>query len=259
MTSEEIAIAKTVFGDAIPWDRVRFDEHSLMAWIGRTHTTGFIINSTSNVSDDVMIHELTHVWQYVNDGLVYIPEAVDAMNSDEGYDYGGVDNLRTKKAAGQGLRTFNREQQGAIVADYFSLIQSARTIEASGQYASSVLREKLDVYIYFVKEVSTLTTAQLDTPNPPIVLPPGLNAATSGNVVVRSTSTPPVTPPKTNPVVLNNRVAAGAAFADLAQPAGKPMEASLVTAAPISTKAIDLAFEQVDSKKLSSKKPARTL
>ena len=165
MTSEEIAVARSVFGDSIPYDQVRLDEHSLMAGIGRTHVTGTIINSTKDLNDDEMIHELTHVWQYVNDGLVYIPEAI-AAQSGEGYDYGGVADLRTKMAAGQGISAYNREQQGEIVRDYFNLRLKARQqYEAVGQIAPLSLRRDLDVYIHFVKDVSTLTAAQLDTPD----------------------------------------------------------------------------------------------
>jgi Ca2+-binding RTX toxin-like protein len=165
MTSDEINVARSVFGNSIPWDRVRLDEHSLMASIGRTHVTGYIINSTSNLDDRTMIHELTHVWQYVKDGLVYIPEALDAQ-AGEGYDYGGLSALRLKKAEGKGLSAFNREQQGEIVADYFEARLEARGYETRGLFAPKSLRDKLDVYIHFVKEVSTLTPSQLDTPDP---------------------------------------------------------------------------------------------
>jgi Ca2+-binding RTX toxin-like protein len=168
MTSEEIAVARSVFGDSIPWNRVRLDEHSLMAWIGRTHVTGYIINSTENIDDRTMIHELTHVWQYVNNGLVYIPEAIDAQNG-EGYDFGGIAGLTATKNAGGGMSSYNREQQGEIVATYYEKIQQARAIEANGGYASASLKQDLDVLVHFVKEVSTLTPAQLDALDQPIV------------------------------------------------------------------------------------------
>ncbi len=166
MSASEISIAKQVFGDSIPYDRVRFDEHSLLAAIGRTHTTGYMINSTSDIDDRTMIHELTHVWQYVKGGLVYIPEAIAGQNSAEGYDFGGVAGLTTVKAAGGHLSHFNVEQQGEIIASYFDLRQQARTYEVQGQIAPLSMRQELDVYVYFVKEVSTLTATQLDTPEP---------------------------------------------------------------------------------------------
>jgi Ca2+-binding RTX toxin-like protein len=194
MTSEEIAVARSVFGDSIPWNRVRLDEHSLMAWIGRTHVTGFIINSTENLDDRTMIHELTHVWQYVTAGLVYIPEAIDGQASDEGYDFGGVDDLRATMNAGGGMSSYNREQQGEIVAHYFELIQAARAIEAGGGYASTDVRNDLDVYVHFVKEVSSLTPEQLDALNPPPFQPPHLDDVATVNTA--TTKTGSTTPPK---------------------------------------------------------------
>jgi len=161
MTSAEKTVARGVFGDSIDLNQVRLDEHSLMAALGRTHVTGYIINSTENIDDPKMIHELTHVWQYEQDGLVYIPEAIDAQKSDEKYDYGGLNGLRDKMAAGQGLSAYNPEQQGAIVADYFMLRQYARNFEPSG-YIPLSIRQDLDVYIHFVQEVSTLTPEELD-------------------------------------------------------------------------------------------------
>jgi Ca2+-binding RTX toxin-like protein len=195
MTSEEIAVARGVFGNSIPWDRVRLDEHSLMAWIGRTHVTGFIINSTENISDRTMIHELTHVWQYVTGGLVYIPEAIGGQASDEGYDFGGISGLEATMNANGGMSSYNPEQQGEIVATYYDKIQQARAIEAGGGYASLPDRQDLDVLVHFVKEVSTLTVTQLDALNPPIVRPPYVGDVTTGTIATRSTgATTPTTP-----------------------------------------------------------------
>ena len=65
--------------------------------------------------------------------------------------------LQAKIAANQGLSALNPEQQGSIVADNFDFRQDAREEEASSGYASDALRDALDVYIHFVKEISTLT------------------------------------------------------------------------------------------------------
>ena len=57
------------------------------------------------------------------------------------------------------------------------------------------MREELDVYIHFVKEVSTLTPNQLDTPNPPIRVP-----ATVFDMVPTNVATP-ATPSPITPIV----------------------------------------------------------
>jgi Ca2+-binding RTX toxin-like protein len=181
MTAKEIEVARSVFGDSINYGLVRMNEHSLMNELGgvlsgqgvEAHATGYIINSNGDISDETMIHELTHVWQYIQDGIIYMPEALDAQFG-EGYDYGGVSDLEAKMAAGQGLSAYNREQQGDIVSDYFVLREA---MEAYSNYADIPQSDHndLDVYIHFVSEVSTLSANELD------VLDPTASQQTSGN------------------------------------------------------------------------------
>ena len=84
-----------------------------------------------------MIHELTHVWQYVTVGLIYLPQAApDSLG--ENYDYGGVADLRAKMAAGEGFDAYNREQQGKIVEDYFVLRGQARAYRSRRRLCFSV-------------------------------------------------------------------------------------------------------------------------
>jgi len=175
MTDREISVARAVFGNSIPYDRVRLDDFSIFAGIGRTHVIGHIINSVGAIADDVLIHELTHVWQYVNKGLTYIPGAI-AAQAGEGYDYGDVAGLTALKAKGGNFSSLNLEQQGQVVQDYFKLREKARYSESQGQIAPPHIRRDLDLYIHFVKAVSTLTVAQLDTPDPTITqtVRPGL-------------------------------------------------------------------------------------
>lgn len=75
----------------------------------------------------LLIHELVHVWQYERLGSVYIPLALKAQHSKEGYDYGGVQALQQALATGRDLLDFNLEQQADIVADYFCLLHGRPT------------------------------------------------------------------------------------------------------------------------------------
>jgi hypothetical protein len=59
------------------------------------------------------------VWQYQQVGSRYIPRALYAQRTREGYNYGGVMALERAK----GWADFNYEQQAEIVADYFCLQQ----------------------------------------------------------------------------------------------------------------------------------------
>ncbi len=119
----EIKIAKEVFGNSINYKRVRIDES---AYIGPKqhyfcYVSFYIINSWGAMRNSTLIHELVHVWQYQNMGAVYMPRALWAQSTREGYNYGGIDNLKLCLAKEESLFDFNLEQQGDIVADYFNL------------------------------------------------------------------------------------------------------------------------------------------
>lgn len=61
--------------------------------------------------------------------------------------------LLKRMSQGQGLSSFDFEQQGQILQDYYNLSESALS---SGYYS-----QNLAIYSYFVQEVSTLSQSQL--------------------------------------------------------------------------------------------------
>jgi hypothetical protein len=97
--------------------------------------------------------------------------------------------------------------------------------------------------------VSTLTPAQLDTPNPPIILPPVITDVTAVNVATKSTGSPIVTPPVRGGSAVNASLSVDAAFTQLST---KPTLQTVIESkldedvsasiAPVSARAIDLAF-----------------
>jgi hypothetical protein len=123
LTEREIALARSVFGETIDYQKVRVDERSHIGCRQyRFAYVGFhFVNSWGKLSDPILIHELVHVWQYQRLGSVYIPRALWAQRTAEGYDYGGGAALQKAVEQGQTLTDFNYEQQGDIVADYFCL------------------------------------------------------------------------------------------------------------------------------------------
>jgi Ca2+-binding RTX toxin-like protein len=158
MTIAEITEARKVFGDSIDYGRVRIDTLSIMAGIGGTHVTGYIINTAGGLTNEILIHELTHIWQYEEGGLVYIPEAIGAQRSG-GYDYFGVAGLRAAMSQGLDFTAFNREQQGDIARDYYLL----RELVVANPLDPNIVQwlADLDVYAYFVDYASTFTRDQL--------------------------------------------------------------------------------------------------
>lgn len=149
LSGEELKKARSIFGESIDYWRVRIDEY---AFIGPPqgrlcYVSFFHINSWGSMDDRTLIHELVHVWQYQHLGIAYIPRALKAQRTREGYDYGGNTGLRAARRKGQRLLDFNYEQQADIVADFFSLLsgRSPRWGNAGP--------EDIDLYHYFVEQL----------------------------------------------------------------------------------------------------------
>jgi hypothetical protein len=85
-----------------------------------------------------------HVWQFERLGGAYIPGALRAQKSMEGYNYGGVEALSACLARGGGLSDFNLEQQADIVSDYFCIREGMNPAWGRGT------RQDLAVYEYFI-------------------------------------------------------------------------------------------------------------
>lgn len=130
--------AVKVFGTAIPWDLVRVDKHAVLgpAFTGRAFVSFNTINGWATLDDHTLIHELTHVWQYNTKGAIYMPNAIHAQAWGAGYEYGNdvtgsdtpeeqqakrAETLRAKRASGGTITSFNEEQQGQILGDYYVL------------------------------------------------------------------------------------------------------------------------------------------
>jgi len=123
LTEREIALARSVFGETIDYQKVRVDERSHIGCRQyRFAYVGFhFVNSWGKLSDPHFIHEMVHVWQFQRLGSIYIPRALWAQRTAEGYNYGGIAALQKAVEQGRTLADFNYEQQGDIVADYFCL------------------------------------------------------------------------------------------------------------------------------------------
>lgn len=125
LTASEKATVKRIFGGTVNLARIRIDE---FAFLGpRTHGFAYVSGSTINcwgtLTSELFVHEMAHVWQYYKLGSVYIPRALRAQFSEEGYNYGGLPNLLLAIRSGRGLQHFNLEQQGDILADYSRIQQ----------------------------------------------------------------------------------------------------------------------------------------
>ena len=114
-------LAKEVFGNKINYARVRLDEYAFFGprQYRFCYVSFFHINSWGAMQNSLLLHELTHVWQYQKLGIVYIPKALQAQRTSIGYDYGGAEALKQAMRNKKRLDSFNLEQQAEIVADYY--------------------------------------------------------------------------------------------------------------------------------------------
>lgn len=145
----EIDEARLVFADRLDYARVRV--HECAGWPDWIHRLGHVLKGRkvppgehnaialgfhcffplqmpkefSGVSDAFgmcwLIHELTHAWQYQRTGPAYFFKAlwVQVTRGEAGYQYGGEAGLIEARQKGMTFASFNPEQQGNIVRDFW--------------------------------------------------------------------------------------------------------------------------------------------
>jgi len=134
LTSGEITMLRLVFGDAVDYASVKLHNHGYWMFVGfqpddtATAPDGEIylpadlfstdFSAERNRAQRLLVHELTHVWQYQ---LGYPVKRVRGPRPNMGYAY----TLTMEQA----FCDYNMEAQGNILADYFLL--KARTDAAS--------------------------------------------------------------------------------------------------------------------------------
>lgn len=145
----EIELAKSVFGNTIDYRRVRIDDFSFAGpkQMRFCYVSFYCINSWGPMQNSIFIHEMTHVWQFEKLGSVYIPKALLAQHTALGYDYGGVEALRAGREKGKSFLSFNFEQQGDIISDYF------RIREGYKPQWGQASRLDLPIYESYINEV----------------------------------------------------------------------------------------------------------
>jgi hypothetical protein len=132
LSGDELNAASLVLGaSAIRYSAVRVADGRLLRLIfkfnkRRAFATFHTINipgsgAYSSSLLPLVVHELTHVYQFELVGSIYIWQALRAQRSD-GYNYGGWQQLEKDRSKGKHFRDYNREQQGKIAQDYYSMV-----------------------------------------------------------------------------------------------------------------------------------------
>jgi len=151
LTAKERAEAEKVFGGSINLDMVKMTDASfpadLLMWLNgnRAFTTMYVINykSGTNLDMKTVIHELTHVWQAVNSGGVYMIEALHSQFFGRGYNLTENDVIN----ANGKLLNLEREQQAVLVEEYWKAEFNSESIplplDLIRPLAKSVYKAKL--------------------------------------------------------------------------------------------------------------------
>ena len=151
LTAEEQAMMREVLGDgAMRYGEVRVAEGGLLDWVfahngNLAFTTWRTVNFPRNgrhtrANRAILVHELTHVYQYEQVGSRYLGEAIYMLikTKRDCYNYDGVEGLRQACAVGTRYRDYNREQQAQIVQDYFWRGENGQDVTAYEPFMADV-------------------------------------------------------------------------------------------------------------------------
>lgn len=155
LTGSEIAAGSAVLGpSAVRWGDVRVANGGLLDLVfslndERAFVTFHTINMPEGEPLEVVVHELTHVFQYEKMGSLYMGQAIHAQSTRGGdaYNYGGAAGLVRAQNEGRSFADFNREEQGQIAQDYY-----VRMIEERGKNLSAQERQ---AYEHFINQLRT--------------------------------------------------------------------------------------------------------
>jgi hypothetical protein len=163
LTGAELAQAQALFGTKnLRYQDVRIAEGGILNLIfryngGLAFATWYTVHLpyqqgeagrtavSSRQNLPLLIHEMTHIFQYQHVGSRYLGEAIYylATTQRDCYQYGGQLGLRTSWQQGKQFRQFNREQQAQIVQDYFALTQARQDVSAYQPYVAQLRQAEL--------------------------------------------------------------------------------------------------------------------
>jgi hypothetical protein len=152
LTEEEKAIAQTVFLGELDYDGILMDQHSqrVSKRLGVAYVTFGLIHCWQPLRDDVLIHELVHVFQYQLLGSSYIAHAIRAQLSHPAYDYGGLEGLEMALTQKKAFLSFNFEQQASIIEHFYHL---------RCRFGDKEMSEKWSAYVHYWNELLSLKKA----------------------------------------------------------------------------------------------------
>ena len=123
----ELQILRSIYFDDINYDKVKITNQHLFSYLLKKYS-GIVFDNTivftkKSYKDDfsintfsmaLLVHEMCHVWQFQNTDYRWIKAGIEHLKFGKStYSYNIADHKK--------LTDFRFEQQGDIMADYFSL------------------------------------------------------------------------------------------------------------------------------------------
>lgn len=127
MNTEEVQLVSTYCPSLLAVGKIiRIDHKAVIgpSWKSFAYVSFHTINVWNTIREKTFVHELIHLYQYQQEGPVYIPRALYAQVFGSGYQYGGIKGLIEARNQGKEFSDFNYEQQGDILADFYTLNHS---------------------------------------------------------------------------------------------------------------------------------------
>lgn len=155
LTAAETAVMTNIIGVQLRFTDVRLATGGLSQWIFRYNGnlaftawhTIFLPETParSRQNQALLVHELTHVYQYERVGTRYMTEAISVLIATrrDCYAYGGAVGLTQAHGQQIPMASFNREQQAQIVQDYFTLWAAEEDVTAYLPYMKEVQHGRL--------------------------------------------------------------------------------------------------------------------
>jgi hypothetical protein len=139
LTSFERSEAKFVFGKSLDIDRITLAEDSIFGSLNTARSLPGTIYFPPGTFDGrfigLLVHELTHQWQYQH-GKSVAKLIYHALRGK--YDYGYEEGLIKAHTAGKKFTDFTTEQQGDILQDYYERARAYNNVSAWQPYVEEV-------------------------------------------------------------------------------------------------------------------------
>jgi hypothetical protein len=144
LIKKENDLIQEIFGQHINTSLLLIDTKA--SWFARKYKIAYVTFNTVNchgaISDDLLIHEVTHCWQYQRFGSVYILRALLGQKTKAGYDPGDLSKYNNLPM-GELIKKYNYEQQAEIMSEYFKTIHGLPTTYLAQKTELITIKEQL--------------------------------------------------------------------------------------------------------------------